>query len=173
MSTPLLSPYQFAIAAHSLRHHASEGRTMNDPLLEIPPPLDVQTFDFRSLGNFVPRERTLLREEHTWDTTPAKRFTRGEVSLCCEGWGVDYPGIEFARLPIPDGPDWTLVHDALLFHASFNMLGEDTWYREQRDECLRDCGLRGPFPPWLRTLGTSYPGSRGFAVIVDNNIYML
>lgn len=28
MSTPLLSPYQFAVAAHSLGHHASEGRTM-------------------------------------------------------------------------------------------------------------------------------------------------
>lgn len=43
----------------------------------------------------------------------------------------------------------------------------------QRDECLRDCGLTGPFPQWVRTLGTSFPGSRSFAVIVDNNIYIL
>jgi len=28
MSTPLLSPYQFAVAALSLGHHASEGRTV-------------------------------------------------------------------------------------------------------------------------------------------------
>ena len=33
MSTPLLSPYQFAIAAHSLGHHASEGRTMKSSAL--------------------------------------------------------------------------------------------------------------------------------------------
>lgn len=149
--------------------------TMNPPLLEIPPPLDVQTFDFTTLSNFVPRERTLLREEHTWNTTPARRFTRGESSLCCQGWGVDYPGMEFARLPIPEGPDWTSVHDALLFHNSGNAPGENgrLWWHEQRDECLRDCGLTGPFPQWVRTLGTSFPGSQGFAVIVDNNIYTL
>lgn len=135
---------------------------MNTPTQRptLPPASDASAFDFASLANYVPRERTLVREGMTaWGAL--------EFAHVCE------QNTTRRTLDAWTSEDLNTLHDACMFAHGRRAAAD--WNSQQADELAGELAAKGlPLPSvWFYVHGHSYPGSRGYAAVIGNALVIL
>lgn len=148
----------------------------------LPPASDAAAFDFTRLANYVPPAQTLIREGMTCQNAPSRCFKVVGGGLYGEGLYRDKGPLEFAHMR-PDGSSYVeewdrdalnTLHDLCLFCAS-PFASSSVHYCDGIEEMTADLKARGlPLPlHWFAVYGHSYPGSRGFAAVMNGALIVL
>lgn len=149
-------------------------------LLSLPPASDASAFDFSTLANYVPPGASLIRPEHTCLNAPSRCFKVCGRGLYAEGLHRDRGPLEFVcgTIDKPLAPGWdrntfATLHDLCLFTSSLG--STSTIYQEGIAEMTAELAALGlPLPAvWFAVYGASYPGSRGFAAVIDSALVVL
>jgi hypothetical protein len=155
---------------------------LHSPLTSLPPASDAGTFDFTQLANYVPPDKTLIREGMTCYNAPSRCFKVVGSGLYGEGLYRERGPLEFAYMR-PDDTSYVegwdrdafdTLHDLCLFCVSA-LSSSSSIYREGIAEMTAELKARNlPLPLyWFPVYGHSYPGSRGFAAVINGALIVL
>jgi len=130
------------------------------------------TFDLQTAANFVPPGQSLLRPEHTFLDAPAFNLKQlPDGSLFSEG--CTGRGLEFRRVPSGLSREQSdTLHDLLLMSCGSD---RDGWHAKQVEQLTAELSALGLSVPAVcfRAYGFGYPTSTGFAVVMNNTLFVL